>query len=125
MQGTGGVSMFALMICIAAGIRPIITSSSDKKLKEIQELGSEGNPVVGINYSTLEDWDEEAKRLTDGLGVDVVVNSIGVTAMVKSTNALVKRGGTISLVGFLGGVPDQNKMPDCVTPIMIKTAKLQ
>jgi len=125
MQGAGGVSMFALILCVAAGIKPIITSSSDDKLNEIKKLGSKENPVIGINYSTHPDWDVEAKRLTDGLGVDVVVNNVGITAMEKSINVLVRRGGTISLVGFLGGVADQSEMPDCVMPLMKKTAKTQ
>jgi len=125
MQGAGGVSMFALILCIAAGIKPIITSSSDAKLNEIKKLGSQENPVIGINYSTHPDWDLEARKLTDGLGVDVVVNNVGATSMEKSINALVTRGGTISLVGFLGGMPDQSEMPDCVIPVMKKTAKLQ
>ena len=123
VQGAGGVSMFALIPCIATGIKPIITSSSDDKLNKIKKLGSRENPVIGINYSKHPDWDVEAKRLTDGLGVDVVVNNIGATAMEKSINVLFKRNGTISLVGFLGGMPDQSQMPDCVIPIMKKTAK--
>ena len=125
MQGAGGVSMFALILSIAAGIKPIITSSSDAKLEDIKKLGSERNPVIGINYSTHPDWDVETRKLTDGLGVDIVVNNVGATAMEKSINALVNRGGTISLVGFLGGMPDQSDMPDCVIPVMKKTAKLQ
>lgn len=125
MQGAGGVSMFALVLCVAADIKPIITSSSDNKLKEIEKLGSQENPVIGINYSTHSDWDVEALRLTDGLGVDVVVNNVGATSMEKSINVLVRRNGTISLVGFLGGMPDQSEMPDCVLPIMKKTAKTQ
>jgi NADPH:quinone reductase-like Zn-dependent oxidoreductase len=125
MQGAGGVSMFALILCVAAGIKPIITSSSDNKLNEIKRLGSGDNPVIGINYSRQPDWDVEARRLTDGLGVDVVVNNVGATAMEKSINALVKRNGTISLVGFLGGAPEQSEMPDCVIPVMKKTAKTQ
>jgi NADPH:quinone reductase-like Zn-dependent oxidoreductase len=125
MQGAGGVSMFALILCVAAGIKPIITSSSDDKLEEIKKLGSAESPVIGINYATHPDWDVEAIRLTDGLGVDVVVNNIGITAMEKSINVLVRRGGTISLVGFLGGAADQSEMPDCVMPLMKKTAKTQ
>jgi NADPH:quinone reductase-like Zn-dependent oxidoreductase len=123
MQGAGGVSMFALIICVAAGIKPIITSSSDDKLKEIRKLGSQENPVIGINYGTHPDWDVEAKKLTDGLGVDVVVNNVGITAMEKSINVLVRRNGTVSVVGFLGGFPDQREMPDCILPLMKKAAK--
>jgi NADPH:quinone reductase-like Zn-dependent oxidoreductase len=125
MQGAGGVSMFALILCLAAGIKPIITSSSDTKLNEIKKLGSRENQVLGINYSTHPHWDVEAIKLTDGLGVDVVVNNVGATAMTQSINALVNRNGTISLVGFLGGMPDQSEMPDCVIPVMKKVAKIQ
>jgi NADPH:quinone reductase-like Zn-dependent oxidoreductase len=123
MQGTGGVSMFALIICIAAGIKPVITSSSDEKLKEVMKLGSKENPVLGVNYSTHPDWDVEAKKLTDGLGVDAVVNNVGYSAMEKSLNVLVRRQGTISMVGFLGGMPEQKDMPDLVIPVMMKLAK--
>lgn len=123
MQGAGGVSMFALILSIAAGIKPIITSSSDAKLEEIKKLGSEENPVIGINYSTHPDWDVEARKLTDGLGVDIVVDNVGATTIDKSINVLVNRGGTVSMVGFLGGMPDAN--PDCFIPVMKKTAKLQ
>jgi NADPH:quinone reductase-like Zn-dependent oxidoreductase len=125
MQGAGGVSMFALILCVAAGIKPIITSSSDAKLEDIKKLGSAENPVIGINYSTNPDWDVEARNLTGGLGVDIVINNVGATAMYKSINALVNRSGTISLVGFLGGIPDPSEMPDCVNPVMQKAAKLQ
>jgi NADPH:quinone reductase-like Zn-dependent oxidoreductase len=123
MQGAGGVSMFALIICVAAGIKPIIASSSDDKLKEVKKLGSQENPVIGINYGTHPDWDVEAKRLTEGLGIDVVVNNVGITAMEKIINLLVRRNGTVSVVGLLGGFPDQSEMPDCILPLIKKVAK--
>jgi NADPH:quinone reductase-like Zn-dependent oxidoreductase len=91
----------------------------------VKRLGSRENPVLGINYSTHPDWDVEAMKLTDGLGVDVVVNNVGYSAMEKSINALVRRQGTISLVGFLGGMPEQKDMPDTVIPLMKKQAKMQ
>ncbi|CAJ2499805.1 Uu.00g026580.m01.CDS01 [Anthostomella pinea] len=123
MQGTGGVSMFAVLICLAAGIRPIVTSSSDEKLEQVKSLGTKERPVLGINYRTHPDWAAEAQRLTDGKGVDVVINNVGVAAMEQSFDALCSNGGTISLVGFLGGMPE--KMPDCVMPAMMKMAKIQ
>jgi NADPH:quinone reductase-like Zn-dependent oxidoreductase len=102
-----------------------MTSSSDEKLNEVKKLGSTENPVLGINYSTHPDWDVEAMKLTDGLGVDVVVNNVGYSAMEKSINVLVRRQGTISLVGFLGGMPEQKDMPDCVIPLMKKSGRMQ
>ncbi|KAM3087019.1 hypothetical protein ACMFMF_000950 [Clarireedia jacksonii] len=124
LEGTGGVSMFALMICLGAGITPIITSSSDEKLDRIKALAPEGK-VLGINYRKFPDWDEEVKKLTDGRGVDVIVNNVGETSLTKCINALRPVGGTISLVGFLGGTLDATKKPDCVMPLLMKVARLQ
>jgi NADPH-dependent curcumin reductase CurA len=70
--GTGGVSMFALLICLAAGIRPIITSSSNKKLAIARSLGQPGEVDI-INYRSHPEWDKRALHLTHGRGVDVVV----------------------------------------------------
>ena len=72
--GTGGVSMFALLICLAAGIQPIITSSSDEKLEAVKKLDPR---VRGINYKTTRDQGAEVRRLTDGQGVDFVINNAG------------------------------------------------
>lgn len=123
LQGTGGVSMFAAILCLAAGIKAIITSSSDQKLEDVKKLGTQENAIAGINYRLTPDWDEEAKKLTDGLGVDVVINNVGPASMEKSLSALVVRGGTVSLVGFLGGMSDRSETPDCVLPVMMKGAK--
>lgn len=62
--------MFALLIYLAACIRPIITSSSDKKLRDVAALGPDG-VIDNINYSTKPDWDEEVLRLTSGKGVEI------------------------------------------------------
>jgi NADPH:quinone reductase-like Zn-dependent oxidoreductase len=122
MEGTGGVSLFALLICLAAGITPIITSSSDDKLAGLQRLASPGKEVLTINYRKTPDWAEEALNLTQGKGVDVLINNVGATTMKQSFKAL-KRFGIISLVGFLGGAPE--KMPDLTMQIMMKSAHVQ
>lgn len=106
VQVTGGVSIFATLICVAAGITPIVTSSSDKKLEQVKALGNEKTPILGINYRTHEDWTSEARRLTNDTGVDVIVNNVGITAMHQSIDALCRRCGTVSVVGFLGGIPE-------------------
>lgn len=120
IQGTGGVSIFATLLCVAAGMAAIITSSSDEKLEKCRELGQ---GIQGINYRAKQDWSEEAMKLTQGRGVDVVINNVGITSMEQCFNALA-RYGTISLVGFLGGV-DQSQMPDCFTPVLMKAARVQ
>ena len=69
VMGTGGVSIFALQFAKMYGARVIATSSSDAKLKRLKELGASGV----INYKTTPEWDEAVLELTDGLGVDHVV----------------------------------------------------
>lgn len=125
MQGTGGVSVFATILCLAAGIIPVVTSSSDEKLARIKAIGTEACPVLGINYRTHPDWAEEALKLTNGKGVDVLVNNVGITSIEQSFKSLCKFGGAISLVGFLGGFGDSKDAPDCVGPVLMKSAKLQ
>ncbi|GME29155.1 uncharacterized protein B0J15DRAFT_284958 [Neofusicoccum parvum] len=121
LQGTGGVSMFALVICLAAGIKPIITSSSDSKLEKVREIGPE---VQGINYKTHTDVAAEALSLTGGRGVDFVINNIGPSSIPSDLTALRKKGGTISLIGFLEGI-EADWSPSILLTLMIKAAKLQ
>ncbi|CAG8134718.1 unnamed protein product [Penicillium nalgiovense] len=122
LQGTGGVSMFGLLICLAAGIRPIITSSSDQKLELAKAAGDPG-AVDTINYRDQPKWEEEARRLTNGRGVDVVVDNVGPSTISQSLSSLARRG-TVSLVGFLGGF-DVDHFPDTVLPTLIKSATIR
>lgn len=113
--------MFALLICIAAGIRPIITSSSDEKLEAIKKR----SPLIeGINYKKHADVAAEVLRLTDGKGVDVIVNNAGPTSIPNDLTALRARRGTISLVGFLGGVQGEWD-PAVLVTLLLKSAKIQ
>jgi NADPH:quinone reductase-like Zn-dependent oxidoreductase len=114
--------MFALLICLAAGIRPIITSSSDKKLDIARSLGQQGAVDV-INYATHPKWDEEALRLTNGRGVDIVLENVGPTTVAQSLASLARRG-TVSLIGFLGGLNPEH-FPDTLGPLLVKTATMK
>jgi NADPH:quinone reductase-like Zn-dependent oxidoreductase len=96
--GTGGVSIFALQFARLLGARVIATSSSDDKLARALELGASD----GINYRTTPDWDVRARELTDGVGVDHVVEVGGPGTLPKSLGA-VRMGGRISLIGVLTG----------------------
>ena len=113
--------MFALLICLAAGIRPIITSSSEQKLQDIRKLGAD---VRTINYKTISDQASEVKRLTDGKGVDFVVNNTGPASIPEDLSFLRRRGGLISLVGFLAGT-NGGWEPSAIMGVMYKTAKLK
>jgi NADPH:quinone reductase-like Zn-dependent oxidoreductase len=69
VQGTGGVSIFALQLAVINGARVIVTSSSDEKLARALKLGASD----GINYKTTPKWDERVRELTGGAGVDYIV----------------------------------------------------
>ena len=69
VQGSGGVSIFALQFAKAAGARVIATSSSDDKLARLKDLGADEL----INYKAVPAWGAKAMELTGGRGVDCVV----------------------------------------------------
>ncbi|KAJ9658452.1 hypothetical protein H2198_003736 [Neophaeococcomyces mojaviensis] len=121
-SGTGGVSMFALLLCLAAGIHPIITSSSDEKLKFALKQGPEG-AIDGINYVSHPKWEEEARRLTNGQGVDIVVENAGQTTIAQSLDS-IRRRGLVSMVGFLGGA-SSGQVPDLFYGVLMKSATLR
>ena len=98
LQGTGGVSIFALQFASHFGAKTIITSSSDEKLKKAQELGADEL----INYKNREDWDKAVLELTEKRGVDSIVEVGGAGTMQRSVNA-VKMGGHIAVIGVLSG----------------------
>ncbi|GAB1207997.1 hypothetical protein APSETT445_006734 [Aspergillus pseudonomiae] len=122
MLGTGGVSMFALLICLGAGIHPIITSSSDKKLQTAAALGKEGTVDV-INYNTTPDWEKEVLRLTKGQGVDIVLETVGGSSIEKSVKSVATRG-LISWIGFLGGL-ELHKFVDALGSLFLKVGTLK
>lgn len=105
IQGTGGVSVFALQFAHAAGLRTIITSSSDRKLERARQLGANET----VNYKQTPDWDEAARKLTAGQGVDHVVEVGGSDTMPRSLRA-VRMQGAISVIGVLSGA-DQTVSP--------------
>ena len=96
--GTGGVSIFALQFARAAGARVIATSSSDDKLAKARALGAHET----INYRQHPEWQHEVLRLTEGKGVDTVVEVGGPGTLPRSIEA-TRQGGNISLIGVLTG----------------------
>jgi NADPH:quinone reductase-like Zn-dependent oxidoreductase len=99
VQGTGGVSIFALQFAKAAGARVIATSSSDEKLEKLKILGADHV----INYRKTPDWGRKALELTGGRGVDEVVE-IGGPGTLAQSIAASRMGGHISLIGILTGI---------------------
>jgi NADPH:quinone reductase-like Zn-dependent oxidoreductase len=97
MLGAGsGVSTFAVLLAAQRGARVIVTSSSDDKLEASRQLGAE----AGVNY-TAGDWVEEVRALTGGLGVDVVVDSVGATW--PDSVRCARRGGRVVAFGATAG----------------------
>jgi NADPH:quinone reductase-like Zn-dependent oxidoreductase len=105
--GTGGVSVFALQFAHAAGARVIATSSSDGKLAQAKALGASD----GVNYRQHPDWHHEVLRLTNGRGVDHVVEVGGAGTLARSVEAC-RIGGQVHLIGVLtGGGGEINPTP--------------
>jgi NADPH:quinone reductase-like Zn-dependent oxidoreductase len=96
--GTGGVSIFALQFAKALGTRVIVTSGSDEKLERARTLGADDL----INYKEVPEWGAAAKALTDGRGVDIVIEIGGMNTLGQSFKA-VRRGGHIPVIGALAG----------------------
>lgn len=99
-MGTGGVSIFALQLAKAAGARVILTSSQDSKLERGRALGADGE----INYRTVVAWGSRARELTDGRGVDHILEVGGDKTLPESLRAVRERGH-ITLTGLLSGAP--------------------
>lgn len=115
LQGTGGVSIFALQFASHYGSRVIITSSSDEKLNRAKELGADDL----INYKTDPEWDERVLQLTENAGVDHVVEVGGGGTIQKSVKS-VKAGGDISVIGVLTQGEGLNS-----ASLIMKSIKLQ
>jgi NADPH:quinone reductase-like Zn-dependent oxidoreductase len=116
LQGTGGVSLFALQFAKLLGARVILTSSSDEKLERGRALGADET----INYRTDPDWGKTALKLTGGRGVDHVVEVGGAGTLAQSLRA-VRFGGSLSVIGVLSG----ESSPLNILPILMKNVRLQ
>ncbi len=97
VQGTGGVSLFALQFAKAAGATVIATSSSDEKLERLRVLGADHL----INYRKEPKWGAAAKKWCGG--VDHVVEIGGAGTLPQSISAC-RLGGHIALIGVLAGL---------------------
>ncbi len=106
VEGTGGVSIFALQFAKARGARVIVTSSSDEKLERARALGADH----GINYTTHPNWAAEVRRLTGDRGVDVVVE-VGGEDTLNQAMQCTRVGGCIVVIGVLSGFSSAISLP--------------
>ena len=98
IQGTGSVSLFALQFALLKRANPIVISASEEKLERIRKLGVKHC----FNYKEDPRWEKSVLKITNGRGVDRVVEVVGAGNLNKSIE-VVAMAGTISLIGLLGG----------------------
>ncbi len=98
IEGTGGVSTFAMQFAAATGARIILTSSSDEKLQRALKIAPHGS----INYRSVPIWSQRVLELTGGRGADLVVDVGGKRTLVQALSSLAP-GGTLAIVGGLTG----------------------
>ena len=106
IQGTGGVSIFALQLARLKGARVLGISGSDEKLERAYQLGLD----AGLNYKENPEWDRWALDETGGLGVDLVIEVGGLGTLPRSLRAL-RVGGALAQVGVLTGSADPASFP--------------
>ena len=98
IQGTGGVSLFALQFAKMAGARAILISGSEEKMKQASQLGADDV----LNYRSQPEWGKIIRDLAGGDGVDHIIEVGGTDTLPQSLRA-IRPGGTISMIGVLSG----------------------
>jgi len=116
IQGTGGVSIYALQFAKMIGARVVAISSSDDKIKRLYELGADHC----INYKKTSEWGKAVLNWTNGQGVDYVVDVGGPNTINHSLTAC-KVNGHISFIGILSGLDGKLDMIN----LLLKQIKIQ
>jgi NADPH:quinone reductase-like Zn-dependent oxidoreductase len=116
IQGTGGVSIFALQFAKLLGARVLGTSSSDEKLDRAKQFGLD----AGLNYRTHPDWDKWVMEQTAGRGADLVVEVGGAGTFRRSLRA-VRIGGVVAQIGVLS----QSSEPIDIPQLLHKQVSLR
>lgn len=116
LQGTGGVSVFALQFAKMVGATVIATSSSDAKLRKLQAMGADHV----INYKSQPEWGQLARDFTGGKGVDHIIEVGGAGTIDQSLDA-IRVGGQILVIGILSGVKGEMN----IVKALIKQVRLQ
>jgi len=116
VQGSGGVSLFAIQIAKMFGLKVIATTGSKGKAQKIRDLGAD----EVINYKEIPEWSNEVKRLNGGVGVDVTLDVAG-TDTIEQSILSVKQHGFVGLVGLLTGT----KLTLDLIPLITNYVRLQ
>lgn len=116
VQGTGGVSLFALQIAKKLGAKVICLSSSPDKFERARDLGAD----FIISTKEFPEWGKEARKITEKRGVDHIIEIGGMNTLSQSISAS-SSFGTISLIGVLGG----NSMNTNLLPVVMNQIRMQ
>ena len=116
LQGTGGVSIFGLQFAHAAGLRTVITSSSDEKLARAKALGADHL----VNYKTTPAWSGPVRAATGGRGADFIME-VGGGGTIQESMKAVRIGGHIAIIGVVAGAGE----PFNPASLIGNSAKLQ
>jgi NADPH:quinone reductase-like Zn-dependent oxidoreductase len=115
VQGTGGVSIFALQFAKLMKSTVIVTSSKDEKLERARKMGAD----AVVNYAENPEWHKTVRDITSGRGVDQIIEVGGAGTLGKSMRA-VRPGGIIHVIGVLSGRGDID-----FTPVFMRNLRLQ
>jgi NADPH:quinone reductase-like Zn-dependent oxidoreductase len=116
IQGTGGVSIFALQLAKLAGAIVIGTSSSDEKLHRATAMGLD----AGLNYRQSPEWAKWVLKETNNGGADLIVEVGGAGTFTQSLQA-VRYGGTVAQIGVLS----QSEEPLPIPLILHRQVRIQ
>ena len=116
VQGSGGVSLFALQIAKMFGLKVIATTGSKEKEQKLKDRGAD----EVINYKTVPEWSTEVKRLNGGIGVDVTLDVAG-TDTIEQSILSVKQHGFVGLIGLMTGT----KLTIDLVPLITNYVRLQ
>ena len=109
VQGTGGVSLFAIQLAAAMGVKAIVTTSSDEKGQKAKQLGASHV----INYITTPAWEDTVLELTGGKGVDQVLEMVGGQKSLNQSIRATRPDGLVSLIGFSGPAGGRVRLDPC------------
>lgn len=116
VQGSGGVSLFAMQIAKTFGLKVIATTGSKEKEQKLKDLGAD----EVINYKEFPEWSNEVKRLNGGTGVDVTLDVAG-TDTIEQSILSVKQYGFVGLIGLMTGT----KLTIDLVPLITNYIRLQ
>ena len=109
VQGSGGVSLFALQIAKLFGAKVIATTSSDDKAKKLKALGAD----EVINYKKHPEWSKEVRRLNNEQGVDITLD-VGGQSTINQSILSCRENAYIGLVGFMTGSEITIQLPSVI-----------